>query len=258
MNNFSLGAQIDCKEINLSYKNKLETKQILADVSFFIEPGEMISICGKSGVGKSTLLKTLAGLQKIDDGSLKIDSVEIEGPIDRLGYVTQDYSKSLFPWLTAIKNIALPLKKTNLTRDERIQKAQQIMNEVGLEGYEQFYPWQLSGGMQQRVAIARALVATPRLLLLDEPFASLDAFTRFELEDLVTSLAKKLQITTVLVTHDIDEAIYFSDKIFVLKGNPSHVSRIIYNQIPWPREQKITRSSNNFGLIRSELLVSLE
>jgi len=252
------GAHVEVQSLSLSYKNNSGIKQILTDVNFNIEPGELVAICGKSGVGKSTLLKTLAGLREIDNGLIKVDNLEIQGPIDRLGYVTQDYSKSLFPWLTTIKNIMLPLKKSDLAREERYQIALKLMSEVGLEGYEHFYPWQLSGGMQQRVAIARALVATPRLLLLDEPFASLDAFTRFELEDLVTSLAKKLQITTVLVTHDVDEAIYFSDKIVVLKGSPAQISRTIRNTITWPREQKRTRSSTKFGQVRSKLLASLE
>lgn len=254
----SRGVEVLARNLEINYRSAEKEKIVLRDITFHIPPGKIVAICGKSGVGKSSLLRLIAGLNLPSKGFVEIDGKKIDSPILGLGYVTQDYSKSLFPWMSVAKNIALPL---NASKDEKMnamKKVSKALNAVGLVGSENLYPWQLSGGMQQRVAIARAIINSPRLLLLDEPFASVDAFTRFELEDLVMEISRTLAITTIFVTHDIDEAIYMSDSIFVLGDNPGKIILNKENPLPWPRDQKKTRSNPNFPKIRNQILASLE
>jgi NitT/TauT family transport system ATP-binding protein len=174
-----------------------------------------------------------------------------------MSFVSQDYSRSLFPWLTVTKNVALPFRGKGIAKKEIEIQVANVLAEVGLSNFSRSYPWQLSGGMQQRVAIARALVTRPRLLLLDEPFASVDAHTRFELEDLVLNLVHELNATTIMVTHDIDEATYMSDRVFVMTGSPASFTTEIDLKLPKPRSQSATRSHSDFLTIRDELYKNL-
>jgi NitT/TauT family transport system ATP-binding protein len=157
------------------------------------------------------------------------------------------------PWLTVEKNISLPLKRLGLSKTEIAETIELVLTEVGLSGNQKNYPWQLSGGMQQRVAIARAIAVRPQLLIMDEPFASVDAQTRFDLEDLVLKVRDDFKITTAMVTHDIDEAVYLSDKVVVLYGSPANVKEIVKVDLPYPRNQVSSRGREEFAELRTKI-----
>src|SRR4051794_3987584 len=194
----------------------------LRDVSLEVAEGELLSIVGPSGCGKSTLLRCIAGLIRPGEGRVVLNGTEITDVPDNLAVVFQDYSRSLLPWLSVRDNVALPLRRRGKPKEERRSAAQNALATVGLAGAAHKYPWQLSGGMQQRVSIARALAYNPALLLMDEPFGSVDAQTREDLEDLVL-LVRGEGMTILLVTHDIDESVYVGDRVAVLSGAPGTV-----------------------------------
>jgi NitT/TauT family transport system ATP-binding protein len=216
--------------------------------------GEIVSIVGPSGCGKSTVLRCVAGLQRPTRGTITVNGTPVQGTVPaRLAVVFQDYSRSLYPWLRVRDNVALPLLRTGASRAQRRRTAQRALASVGLEGTADRYPWQLSGGMQQRVAIARALACDPVLLLMDEPFGSVDAQTREDLEDLVLGLRREREITILLVTHDIDESVYASDRVVVLTGAPGRVRASLDVQLPEPRDQITTKALPEFVHLRSEV-----
>lgn len=248
-----MGSSVIISELGASFTSKLNIQHIFKNLNVQINSGEIVSVCGLSGIGKSTFLRVLAGLILPSEGSVRIDGEAIDGPFAGMSFVSQDYSRSLFPWLTVEKNVTLPFQGKKLEREEVQSRASRALKSVGLLEKAKSYPWQLSGGMQQRVAIARALVTKPRLLLLDEPFASVDAYTRLELEDLVLTLAQEIGATTVMVTHDIDEAIYMSDRVLVMTGSPAEFSREILVNLDRPRNQSTTRSQNAFISLRDDL-----
>lgn len=222
-------------------------------VTFSVEKGEFLCIVGPSGCGKTTLLRSISGLAKPTVGTVKFEGNLLSEVPSGLGVVFQDYARSLYPWMTNLQNVSLPLKARGMKKAERLSRTQEVLDSVGLSHVANRYPWQLSGGMQQRVAIARALSYKPDLLLMDEPFASVDAQTRFDLEDLILKVRAEFGVTVVLVTHDIDEAVYLSDRIVVLSKGPSHVREVV----PVPlgaREQLSTRSSEGFLSLRNHLL----
>jgi NitT/TauT family transport system ATP-binding protein len=233
---------------------KPDERMAIDDVTFSISRGEFVCVVGPSGAGKTTLLRCISGLAAPSDGSVEFEGTRLNSVPDQLGVVFQDYGRSLFPWFTNGANIALPLKARGVPKAERAQRVEEVLHAVGLGHVEKQYPWQLSGGMQQRVAIARTLSYRPDLLLMDEPFASVDAQTRFDLEDLILRVRRELGITVVLVTHDIDEAIYLSDRVVVLTGSPSRVREIVEVPLGTAREQVTTRSSEKFLELRSHLL----
>jgi NitT/TauT family transport system ATP-binding protein len=175
----------------------------------------------------------------------------VSGPMIDMALVFQDYSRSLFPWLTVRKNILLPLR--GRTREGREDVVQESLDAVGLLSYIDHYPWQLSGGMQQRVAIARALACQPRVLLMDEPFASVDAQTRAELEDLVLRIHAEFGVTMLLVTHDIDESVYMSDRVIILSSSPSYVQEVLAIDLPRPRAQDVTKALPEFASLRTHV-----
>lgn len=228
-------------------------KRVLGGIDFELHRGEFLCIVGPSGAGKTTLLQCLAGLQPPTEGEIVFEGVAISGPPQDMTVVFQDYSRSLMPWLTVLANVTLPLRSRGLSRKERDERARQALADVGLAGVEGSYPWQLSGGMQQRVAIARALACEPAAIVMDEPFASVDAQTRADLEDLVLRVGHQRGVTILLVTHDIDEAVYLADKVLVLSGAPATVAAFIPVELPSPRDQIATKATPEFARLRSEV-----
>ena len=226
---------------------------VAANISFDVKAGEIISIVGPSGCGKTTLLKALAGLIRPTGGTIRFQGKVVQGVPDRLAIVFQEYGRSLLPWTTVNGNIELPLRYQSIPSDERRRRVAESLQAVDLSGFGERYPWQLSGGMQQRVAIARALAYQPKLLLMDEPFASVDAQTRADLEDLVATLRDRFGITMVLVTHDIDESVYLSDRVIVLSRSPSTVLAQVDIELPRPRDQIKTKAMQQFVEKRSEI-----
>jgi NitT/TauT family transport system ATP-binding protein len=213
---------------------------------------EFLVIVGPSGCGKTTFLKCVAGLMPVSSGRARLRGAEITGPPEEMAVVFQDYSRSLMPWLTVRKNVMLPLRGQR-SKKEVAERAAEALDAIGLSDFANQYPWQLSGGMQQRVAIARALACEPKVLLMDEPFASVDAQTRSELEDLVLGVRRKFGVTVVLVTHDIDEAVYMGDRVLVLSARPSRVKRVLDIPLPQPRDQLATKSLPEFAELRGEI-----
>ena len=211
----------------------------LDGISLQIHDREMVSIVGASGCGKSTLLKIIAGLEAPTSGELLLDSHPIEGPGRDRGMVFQEYT--LFPWLTVVKNVEFGL--TGVSKRERRDIARQFLEVVGLSKFEAHYPGELSGGMQQRVAIARALAYKPTVLLMDEPFGALDAQTRGLMQDLLLKIWADESLTVLFVTHDVDEAVYLSDRLYVLSARPGRVKEIVEIGLPRPREYSLQLTS---------------
>jgi NitT/TauT family transport system ATP-binding protein len=226
---------------------------VAANITFDVKAGEIVSIVGPSGCGKTTLLKALAGLLKPTGGIIRFQGKIVQGVPDGLAIVFQEYGRSLLPWTTVNGNIELPLRYQPITPAECRRRIAESLQAVNLSGCGELYPWQLSGGMQQRVAIARALAYQPKLLLMDEPFASVDAQTRADLEDLVAVVQDQFGITIVLVTHDIDESVYLSDRVIVLSRPPSTVLAQVGIELPRPRDQIKTKAMQQFVEKRSEI-----
>ncbi|MER7130063.1 ABC transporter ATP-binding protein [Streptosporangium saharense] len=237
-----------------TYHTPAGAHEAVRDVTFDVHAGEVVSIVGPSGAGKTTLLRILAGLLAPTSGRVLLSGVPVEGPPQGAALVFQDYSRSLLPWLSVLGNVTLPLRSARVPRAEAADRARQALASVGLEGKEKLRPRELSGGMQQRVSIARALAYQPRLLLMDEPFASVDAQTRMDLEDLVLPLREQYGMTIVTVTHDIDEAVYLSDRVVVLSPPPSVVSAVVDIPLPAPRSQTATKEDPRFGRLRHRVL----
>ena len=226
----------------------------IQDISIDVRKGEFASIVGPSGAGKTTLLKTICALLAPTAGQVSLHGNVIEEPPPEMILVFQDYARSLFPWLTVMGNVIFPLKKrSDIQKSEKENLCREAIKAVGLERFANYYPWQLSGGMQQRVALARAIAFRPEILLLDEPFASVDALTRADLEDLTLQLRSDFNITMLLVTHDIDESVYLSDRVFVLSPPPSVVVAEVQIPLPQPREQVRTRSDAQFIELRNRI-----
>ena len=211
-------------------------------------------IVGPSGCGKTTLLKALAGLLRPTRGEALVEGRVVVGPPKDLALVFQEYTRSLLPWLTVGGNVTFPLVAAGVARAERDRRAREALTEVDLAGFEERYPWQLSGGLQQRVAIARAIAYEPAVLLMDEPFASVDAQTRADLEDLVRRVHADLGVTVLFVTHDIDEAVYLADRVLVLSRRPTTVRTEIEIALPTPRDQLETKALPRFVELRTEVL----
>jgi NitT/TauT family transport system ATP-binding protein len=223
-------------------------------LDFEVSAGEFLCIVGPSGAGKTTLLRCIAGLLPLTSGEVSLNGEAVNGPPREMAVVFQDYSRSLLPWMTVEANVALPLKNKGMRRADYRHAAGQALESVGLRQYLQHYPWQLSGGMQQRVAIARALAYNPKVLLMDEPFASVDAQTRADLEDLMLRLRREFAVTVVFVTHDIDEAVYLADRVIVLTHNPCRIRDTVAIDLPQPRDQIATKQLTQFGVTRARIL----
>jgi NitT/TauT family transport system ATP-binding protein len=223
------------------------------ELSFTVDAGELVCVVGPSGCGKSTLLRAVGGLLRPTRGDVRLHGDPVQGVPADLAVVFQDYSRSLFPWLTTRHNVEFPLRWRGFDRAERRERAEEALRRVGLAGAGERYPWQLSGGMQQRAAIARALVCRPAVLLMDEPFASVDAQTRLELEDLLREVQRELASTVLLVTHDIDESVYLADRVLVLSPAPASVVADLTVGLPADRDQITTRESPEFVALRGEI-----
>ncbi|MGF9648328.1 ABC transporter ATP-binding protein [Pseudarthrobacter oxydans] len=227
--------------------------QVLGDINVAVRAGEFMCIVGPSGAGKTTLLQCLSGLTNPTKGKVLLRGREITEPPAEMAIVFQDYSRSLMPWLSVIDNVMLPLRSAVKDKAKRKDKAMEALVEVGLKDHVDKYPWQLSGGMQQRVAIARALAYAPAIVLMDEPFASVDAQTRGDLEDLTLRLKNHLGITIVLVTHDIDEAVYLADRVLVLGKKPTQVVDLIETHLGEQRDQITTKATREFADLRTRV-----
>ena len=221
-----------------------------------VQPGEFLSIIGPSGCGKTTLLNLLSGFLPPHQGSIKLRGESILPEDPHFGYVFQ--SPTLFPWLTTIENVEFGLRmEGKLASEERREKAMRYLKLVGLTGFENYLPRHLSGGMQQRVSLARALVMEPRLLLMDEPFGALDAITRETMNDELLRLWDELGQTVVFITHDIDEAVYLSDRIVVFSRPPNGIFRDLKNDLPRPRSGPTTRTSDLFWQYKKDLIADI-
>jgi NitT/TauT family transport system ATP-binding protein len=226
---------------------------VLGDVTFDVRKGEFVCVVGPSGSGKTTLLRTIAGLQDPSSGMVIFEDEPVNEPPVKMAVVFQDYSRSLLPWMSVENNVALPLRnKFGVT--ERTERAREALASVGLEGKEKLYPWQMSGGMQQRAAIARGLAYQPDVLLMDEPFAAVDAQTRIELEDLILRLRRQYDQTVLFVTHDIDEAVYLADRVIVLSGAPTTVTEDVEIDLPRPRDIVGTKALPRYAELRNHVL----
>ena len=232
---------------------RVEPKVAVQDVNFDVSRGEFLCVVGPSGAGKTTLLRCLAGLTPPSRGEVLLDGEPLRGASEQVGLVFQDYSRSLFPWMSVARNIALPLKVRGLAKAARREVVREVLSLVGLPGVEERYPWQLSGGMQQRVAIARSLAYKPELLFMDEPYASVDAQARAELEDVIQDIHQRLGVTVFFVTHDIDEAVYLADRVVVLSGSPAVVRETVDVGLERPRNQIATKGSRTFIELRKHV-----
>jgi NitT/TauT family transport system ATP-binding protein len=244
---------LEVTDVTRTYGQGPTAHVAIKDVRLSVSEGELVSIVGPSGCGKSTLLRCVAGLLPPTQGTVELSGAPVEGVPDRLSVVFQDYSRSLYPWLTVQDNVALPLRRTERSRKVRRAKADESLAQIGLPGVGEKYPWQLSGGMQQRVAIARALAGDPALLLMDEPFGSVDAQTREDLEDLTLQVRRERGITILLVTHDIDESVYVGDRVIVLTPGPGRILADLKVALPAPRDQITTKELPEFVQLRTEV-----
>jgi NitT/TauT family transport system ATP-binding protein len=253
------GAHLRLDRIRKSFGDANDSRGLaLADISLDVNAGEFLSVVGPSGCGKSTLLQIAAGLIAPTAGQVNVNDQVVTGPPDSMVYLFQQYSRSLFPWRTALDNVAFAVEhRPQMSRASVREHSRLHMEMVGLGEFDRHYPWQLSGGMQQRVVIARALAAQPRILLMDEPFSSVDALTRMELHSLILELWEKHRFTAVLVTHDVDEAVFLADRVAVLSARPSVVLHDIPTELPRPRDTIATRETPRFLELRHELLAML-
>ncbi|MGW5558104.1 ABC transporter ATP-binding protein [Micromonospora sp. NPDC003944] len=235
------------------YESATGTVEAIGDVSFTMDAGELVCIVGPSGCGKTTLLKCLAGLLRPTSGVVEMDGSPVTGPSPAMAVVFQEYGRSLYPWLTVRGNVELPLRHKKLSRAARNKLVVDALEAVGLADAERSHPWQLSGGMQQRVAIARAIAYQPEVLIMDEPFAAVDAQTRADLEDLVRKLHASRAISVVFVTHDIDESVYLGQRVLVLSTSPTWVQEDLAVDLPPERDQITTRALPRFTELRTHV-----
>ncbi len=244
--------------VHKAFEGPAGTTLALDSVDLDVERGTFVSIVGPSGCGKSTLLQIMAGLVSPTAGEVVIGGQRVLEPPRSVIYVFQQYTRSLFPWKTVARNVAYGLENREaLPRSVIEARTRELIGLVKLTGFERHYPWQLSGGMQQRVAIARALACRPDVLLMDEPFSSVDALTRVGLQELLLRLWRELDLTVVFVTHDTDEAIYLSTRVVGLSRAPAVVAADLTIDLPHPRDQIATRELPEYLDYRHRLLAQL-
>ncbi len=245
---------MEVEDLRVAYGEGRARSTAIAAISFSIVAGELVSIVGPSGCGKTTLLRCMAGLQRPSGGHVRFAGAEVLKPPVEMAVVFQEYARSLYPWLTVHDNVMLPLRRERRRdKSEAGERVAWALGAVGLGHVGARYPRQLSGGMQQRVAIARALAYRPSVLLMDEPFASVDAQARANLEDLVLSLWRELDLTVVFVTHDIDEAVYVGSRVIVLTASPTTVKEVVPVPLGPERDQVATKARPEFARLRGRI-----
>jgi NitT/TauT family transport system ATP-binding protein len=244
---------LEIRNVGKTYGTGAKATHAIADVSFAVDDREFVCVVGPSGCGKTTLLKCVGGLLRPSKGEVLLRGRAVTSPPEEMALVFQEYGRSLMPWSSVRNNVLLPLRHKRLRRDERKALVEEALDAVGLTRFIDHYPWQLSGGMQQRVAIARALAYQPSILLMDEPFASVDAQTRGDLEDLVLRVREEFAVTILFVTHDIDESVYLSDRVVVLTHAPTEVKELIDVDLPFPRDQITTKELPEFTHLRGHV-----
>ena len=238
-----------------SYASNGQDLRIVDGLSLTVRRGEFVSVVGPSGCGKTTILMMLAGLTSSNAGSVVFNGAPVTATPKGVAVVFQDYSRSLLPWRRNIDNVLLGMRRLEgLGTAAKRARAMELLHGVGLKGFEAHYPWQLSGGMQQRVAIARGLASESQLLLLDEPLAAVDAQTRGDMQDLLLELAQKFQQSCLLVTHDVEEAVYMADRVIVLSQRPTRVLEEIAIDLAKPRDQLTTREDPRFLAARHHVI----
>ena len=232
--------------------------EAVRNLTFDLPKGELTCLVGPSGSGKTTLLKAISGLLEPTSGEVRLGGELVTGPPKNMAVVFQEYGRSLYPWMRVRENVALPLKVAGMDKAKRDQLVDDAIEAVGLDHVPRSYPWQLSGGMQQRVAIARAVAYQPEVLLMDEPFAAVDAQTRADLEDLVRRVWKQLGVTVLFVTHDIDESVYLGSRVIILSSSPTIIQQDIKVDLPDERNQLETRSSQRFSELRHHVYEQIQ
>jgi ABC-type nitrate/sulfonate/bicarbonate transport system ATPase subunit len=243
---------IEIIDVHKRYEVNSERLHVLGGLSLTISPGEFVSIVGLSGSGKSTLLRLLIGLDNDYQGEIRVGGEPVRGPSLERGIVFQEHR--LFPWLSVRDNVGLGLENSSLSVAEKARAVRENIELVGLGGFENAYPHQLSGGMAQRAAIARALVNRPSILLLDEPFGALDALTRSNLQQELQRIWQTEKISMVLVTHDVEEAVYLGDRVVVLEPHPGRIERIVTVDVPRPRDRADARLEQLAREVRETIL----
>jgi NitT/TauT family transport system ATP-binding protein len=252
------GPLLDVQGVKKVYSGHGRSVEAVRDLTFSVGRGELVCIVGPSGAGKTTLLKCIAGLLAPTSGSVVLDGARVTSPPASMAVVFQEYGRSLYPWMSIERNVELPLTQKKLPKARRKELVTEALEAVGLADVHTAYPWQLSGGMQQRVAIARAVAYQPQVLLMDEPFAAVDAQTRADLEDLIRSLWRKLGVTILFVTHDIEESVYLGQRVLVLSSSPTVVMEDLPIDLPAERNQLETRSSRRFAELRAHVYEQIQ
>ena len=249
---------LSVRDLKKTYQGASGPVEAIGNITFDVRPGELVCIVGPSGCGKTTLLKCLSGLLPPTSGSVTLDGSAVTAPPKKMALVFQEYGRSLYPWLTVRDNVGLPLKARGVPRAERRAVVERAVEEVGLGHALDTYPWQLSGGMQQRVAIARAVAYQPEVLVMDEPFAAVDAQTRADLEDLVRRVWQDLGVTVLFVTHDIDESVYLGERVLMLSSSPTVVQQDLAIDLPAERDQLTTRAMPRFTELRTHVYEQIQ
>jgi NitT/TauT family transport system ATP-binding protein len=244
---------LEVRGLHKVYDSHDRRVEAIGELTFTVDDGQFACVVGPSGCGKTTLLRCIAGLLPPTGGEVWVEGTKVTGPPPGLAVVFQEYGRSLFPWLRVRDNVELPLRAAGMARAERRKLSTWALGAVGLDDAHRAYPWQLSGGMQQRVAIARAVAYQPRVLLMDEPFAAVDAQTRADLEDLIRSVWQRLGVTLLFVTHDIDEAVYLGQRVIVLSNAPTHIKEDLPIDLPTERDQLTTRGDPRFTELRAQI-----
>src|SRR6266403_3030378 len=239
------GPAFECRSVTVELLHKFSRKRIIEDISFLVRSGEFLTIVGRSGTGKTTLLRAMGGLTPTASGSVLVHGKQLDGPPDDVVLVFQDYSNALLQWRTVAANVAFGIERAP-DRRETEQRVQDALALVGLENNAEDYPWQLSGGMQQRVQIARALALRPAVMLMDEPFAALDAMTKASMQDELLRVKQETGCSIVFITHDIEESVYLGDRLAVINSAPGRIERTFDVTLPKPRDQILTRQLTEF------------